>query len=105
VLSAEHAARMFVFSQYGSRSSSRWFALKAANPAIEPQYSGLLSALLPGWLASLCWISQACDEACGYFAALSPVIWVESLVSYVRAHRGQRGWSGHHCLPVRSPDD
>ena len=39
VLSLEHAALMFVLSQYGSRSSRRWFALKAPKPAIEPLLS------------------------------------------------------------------
>lgn len=39
VLSLEHAARLFVFSQYGSCSSRRWFALRAAKPAMEPLVS------------------------------------------------------------------
>lgn len=41
VLSAERAEPVFVFSRYGSRFSSRWFALKSPKPAVEPLLSFL----------------------------------------------------------------
>ncbi|MFY4717330.1 hypothetical protein [Streptomyces sp. LaBMicrA B280] len=86
VLSLEHAALMFVFSQYGSRSSRRWFALKAAKPAIDPLLSlpeiedrpqtsfhvGVWPSMLNRWTVLPCLLAKVCTQASPLLTGFRP---------------------------------
>src|SRR5437868_9441855 len=85
-LSLEHFAVMLVFSQYGSRSSRCWLALKAGNAAIEPLlclpeiadrpqtsfHVGTRPSMLNRCTVSPCLVARVCTQALSLLTGFRP---------------------------------